>query len=40
MLKLELYFDKYKLGPEATLKLDLFQPLIHSPHVIEKWSTS
>ena len=24
----------------AALKFDLFQPLIHGPHVIEKWSTS
>ena len=44
MLELELKLSSILInkssGPEAALKFDLFQPLIQSPHVIEKWSTS
>ena len=32
----EQYFDEQELGPDSTLKFNLLQPLIQSPHVIKK----
>ena len=32
----EQYFEEKELGPDSTLKFNLLQPLIQSPHVIKK----